>query len=104
MPREDDSLNQDEIAQALLSLTGWALAEDGRSIHRSFRFDSFAAAFAFMTACAIEAEKMDHHPDWSNSYRTVDVRLTSHDAKGVTKRDIALAARVDAHAEKEVGR
>ncbi|MEM1317151.1 MAG: 4a-hydroxytetrahydrobiopterin dehydratase [Pseudomonadota bacterium] len=101
MPRENDSLSEDEIALAILSLNGWALAEDGQSIHRSFRFDSFARAMAFMTACAIEAEKMDHHPDWSNSYRTVDVKLTSHDAKGVTKRDIALAALMDAYAEKE---
>ncbi|MEN0039731.1 MAG: 4a-hydroxytetrahydrobiopterin dehydratase [Pseudomonadota bacterium] len=101
MPRDDDSLTEDEIAQALLSLTGWAFAEDRRSIHRSFRFDSFTRAMAFMIACAIEAEKIDHHPDWSNSYRIVDVKLTSHDAKGVTKRDIALAALMDAYAEKE---
>lgn len=102
MARADDGLNEAEIADALCQLSGWLPADDGRSIQRSFRFDSFASAFAFMTACAIEAEKLDHHPDWSNSYRTVDVRLTSHDIKGLSKRDIALAKRMDFHAGRDV--
>ncbi|EFL89560.1 4a-hydroxytetrahydrobiopterin dehydratase [Ahrensia sp. R2A130] len=98
MARPDDSLDEAAVAEVLSSLSGWTLADDGRAIHRSFRFDSFASAFAFMAACAIEAEKLDHHPDWSNNYRTVDVTLTSHDIKGLSQRDFALAARMDFHA------
>jgi 4a-hydroxytetrahydrobiopterin dehydratase len=77
---------------ALKNLPGkWILAEDGKSIHRSFKFKTFAEAWSFMSHVALLAEKTDHHPDWSNSYNKVDITLTSHDAGGVTKRDLALA-------------
>jgi 4a-hydroxytetrahydrobiopterin dehydratase len=69
----------------------WALAKDGKSIHQTFKFGSFAEAWSFMSRVALLAEKMDHHPDWSNSYDKVEISLSSHDAGGVTKRDVALA-------------
>ena len=79
-------------AAALENLPGkWALVEDGKSIRQSFKFKSFAEAWSFMSHVALLAEKMDHHPDWSNSYNKVEISLSSHDAGGVTKRDLDLA-------------
>ena len=79
-------------AAALQNLPGrWTLAEDGRSIRQSFKFRSFAEAWSFMSHVALLAEKMDHHPDWSNSYNKVEISLSSHDAGGVTRRDLDLA-------------
>ena len=72
----------------------WKLAADGRSIHQSFKFKDFAEAWSFMTRVALVAEKMDHHPDWSNAYNKVEMTLSSHDAGGVTERDIKLAAAI----------
>ncbi len=69
----------------------WTLAADQKSIQQSFKFKTFAEAFSFMTHVALLAEKADHHPDWSNSYNKVDITLSSHDAGGLTKTDIALA-------------
>jgi len=69
----------------------WALAADGKAIHQSFKFKDFAEAWGFMTRVALLAEKMDHHPDWSNGYNKVEITLTSHDAGGVTERDLAVA-------------
>ena len=83
------------LEQAVASLDGWTIAEDGKSIRRSFRFPDFNAAFAFMTRVAMQAEKLDHHPDWSNVYRSVDVSLSTHDAGGVTSLDIELARFMD---------
>ncbi|MBK7780430.1 MAG: 4a-hydroxytetrahydrobiopterin dehydratase [Ardenticatenia bacterium] len=82
------------IAAALTELPGWQLA-DGR-LHKVFAFASFVPAFAFMTAVALVAEKLDHHPDWSNSYRTVTVDLSTHSAGGVTALDVALARQMEA--------
>ncbi len=77
---------------ALENLPGkWALAEDAKSIHQSFKFKSFAEAWSFMSHVALLAEKMDHHPDWSNSYNKVEMSLSSHDSGGVTQRDLDLA-------------
>lgn len=70
---------------------GWVLAADGKSIRQSFRFKDFTEAFAFMTRIALLAEKADHHPDWSNVYNRVEISLSTHEADGVTARDIALA-------------
>jgi 4a-hydroxytetrahydrobiopterin dehydratase len=81
-------LTQDELQNLPRN---WALAADGKSIHQSIKFKKFAQAWAFMTHVALLAEKADHHPDWSNSYNKVEISLSSHDAGGVTKRDIALA-------------
>ncbi len=87
-----------EAAQlaAFLAKTGnWRVAEDGRAIDCHLRFPDFNAAFAFMTRVALLAERMDHHPEWSNVYNRVRVRLTTHDAGGVTDRDLAMARAID---------
>jgi 4a-hydroxytetrahydrobiopterin dehydratase len=84
-------LNRDELQH----LPGkWTLSEDAKSIHQSYKFKSFAEAWSFMSHVALLAEKMDHHPDWSNSYNKVEITLTSHDAGGVTKNDIDLATSI----------
>ncbi len=75
---------------------GWRLAADGKSIHQSFKFKDFAEAWSFMTRVALVAEKMDHHPDWSNGYNRVEITLSSHDAGGVTERDLKLAGVITA--------
>ncbi len=70
---------------------GWALAADKKSIAQTFKFKDFVEAWAFMTHVALLAEKGDHHPEWSNVYNRVEITLTTHEAGGVTGRDIALA-------------
>ena len=87
----------DSIREARLrDLTDWTYDEEARAIRRTFRFGDFSEAFAFMTRVALVAEKAEHHPDWSNTWNTVEIALTSHDAGGVTDRDIALATTIDA--------
>jgi 4a-hydroxytetrahydrobiopterin dehydratase len=83
------------ISEAMAGLPDWTLADDGCSIRRRFTFRNFGEAFAFMTRSALAAEKMDHHPDWSNVYKTVDVTLNTHDAGGLTALDFDLARRMD---------
>ena len=84
-----------EIQAALAGLPGWALTDD--ALEKTFTFHGFREAFSFMTRVAFEAEAMDHHPDWSNVYRRVTVRLNTHDAGGkVTARDVELARRIQA--------
>jgi len=85
MTKADTKLNDDTALP-----TGWERAGD--AIHRTFSFKSFVEAFGFMASAALVAEKMDHHPNWSNVYSTVDVTLWSHDVGGITQRDIDLAA------------
>ena len=70
---------------------GWTLSEDGKALERSYRFKDFSEAFAFLTRVAMHAEKADHHPEFTNVWNRVDFRLTTHDAGGVTERDVALA-------------
>lgn len=82
-------------AAALAELTGWQTVEGRDAIARTYQFKDFKAAFAWMTAVALVAERMDHHPEWRNVYRTVEVVLTSHDAGGVTARDVTLARAMD---------
>ncbi len=74
----------------LEEIPGWNLA--GSCLVRELRFPDFRSAFAFMTAAALAAEKLDHHPDWSNSYNLVRISLTTHDAGGLTEMDFRLAA------------
>lgn len=74
---------------------GWERVAGRDAIARKFQFKDFNAAFAFMTRVALLAEKMDHHPEWSNVYNKVDVVLTTHDAGGVTAKDIAMAKTMD---------
>lgn len=81
---------------ALAELAGWAEVEGRDAITRTFTFKDFNAAFGFMTRAALVAEKSDHHPEWRNVYRTVEVVLATHDAGGVTARDIALAKAMNA--------
>jgi 4a-hydroxytetrahydrobiopterin dehydratase len=78
-----------------LAAAGWTLAEDGKAISRSYRFRNFRDAMAWMTRAAFEAEALDHHPEWSNVYNKVEVRLTTHDAGGLTEKDISLAERME---------
>lgn len=73
----------------------WAVSSDGKTLCRSLRFSDFSAAFGFMTRVALEAERINHHPDWQNIYATVTIRLTTHDAGTLTVRDIQLAAVID---------
>ncbi|MBL8544127.1 MAG: 4a-hydroxytetrahydrobiopterin dehydratase [Hyphomonadaceae bacterium] len=82
-------------AAALARLDGWRAAEGRDAIVKEFRFKDFNAAFAFMTRVALHAEKHDHHPEWSNVYNRVDVTLTTHDAGGVTDKDVELAHFMD---------
>jgi len=84
---------------ALAALPGWTYDEAAKAIRRAFRFGDFSEAFGFMTRVALEAEKADHHPDWSNVWNKVEIALTTHSAGGLTARDTALAARIDGIAE-----
>ena len=74
---------------------GWNLSADGKALERSFRFKDFPEAFAFLTRVAMHAEKIDHHPEFTSVWDRVDFRLTSHDAGGITDRDIKLAETID---------
>ena len=78
-----------------LAAAGWEHADDGKAIAKSFRFRGFRDAMAWMTRAAFEAEHMNHHPEWSNVYNRVEVRLTTHDAGGLTAKDIELAQRME---------
>ncbi|HVY83901.1 MAG TPA: 4a-hydroxytetrahydrobiopterin dehydratase [Caulobacterales bacterium] len=84
---------------ALRELSGWRAVDGRDAIAKSYKFADFNAAFAFMTRVALHAEKHDHHPEWFNVYNRVDVVLTTHDADGVSERDVALAKFMDAAAE-----
>jgi len=82
-------------SDAIKSLNGWSEAPGRDAIAKTFTFKDFNAAFGFMTRAALIAEKMDHHPEWFNVYKTVEVTLSTHDAGGVTELDIKLAAAMD---------
>lgn len=86
-------LSADAVQVGLDEIEGWALLDE--KLHREFRFKSFVAAFGFMTSAAIEAEKMDHHPEWFNVYNKVSVDLTTHDAGGITELDFQLAKKMN---------
>ena len=80
---------------ALAKLSGWAEVPGRDAIAKTFTFKNFSEAFGFMTRAALVAEKLDHHPEWFNVYKTVDVTLSTHDAGGVTERDVKLAQAMD---------
>lgn len=84
-------LSREERTQALAELPAWQHDDDRDVIHRTYTFEDFNQAFGFMARVALRAEALDHHPDWSNVYRTVQVELTTHDAGGLTAVDIELA-------------
>ena len=77
-------------------LPAWSLAEDRDALCRSFRFRDFPEAFGFMARVALLAEKQDHHPEWSNVWNRVEIALTTHDAGGLSERDVTMAAAIDA--------
>ena len=89
-------LTQAERDAALADLSEWTLRADGLAIEREFRFADFSAAWAFMARVALLAEKHDHHPEWSNVYNRVAITLTTHDAGGLSARDVAMARAIDA--------
>ena len=90
------TLNESQIREALTALPDWVYADN--AIKKSFKFKNFSQAWAFMSRVALAAEKMDHHPDWSNGYNKVDVSLSTHDAGGVTEKDIKLATSIEKYA------
>ena len=91
-----EQLSEDERTAALDTLDEWDYDEARDALTRRFVFSDFVEAFGFMTRVAILAEKADHHPEWSNVYNRVDVLLTTHDAGGLSARDVALAGAIDA--------
>lgn len=90
-----DKLNPAARKEALNTLDGWQDHAERDAIQKTFTFSDFNEAFGWMTRAALIAEKMDHHPEWFNVYKTVDVTLSTHDAGGVTNKDIELAKAMD---------
>ncbi len=88
-------LSEAERAESLALLPHWTTVEGRDAIRRSLAFTNFTAAFAFMTRVALVAEKVDHHPEWSNVYNRVDILLSAHAAGGLSSRDLALAQAID---------
>jgi 4a-hydroxytetrahydrobiopterin dehydratase len=82
-------LSQADIDSELRKLSGWSIRNE--KLHKEFQFESFNQAFGFMTRAAMEIEKMNHHPEWFNVYNKITIELTTHDAGGITKNDVALA-------------
>lgn len=92
---KQEKLSDAAITEALEAIEGWARSRDGIAIEKTFTFKSFREAFGFMTEGALAAEKFNHHPEWFNVYNRVDVRLTNHDAGGVSELDVKLATAMD---------
>lgn len=90
-----EKLSSKDMMTKLEALDGWSATADGLAIERTFKFAGFAQAFGFMAECALFAEKIDHHPEWCNVYRTVEVRLTTHSVKGISNLDFELAGFMD---------
>ena len=94
-----EALNEEERADALDALPDWDYDEARDAITRTLQFGEFAEAFGFMARVALVAEKRDHHPEWTNVWNRVDILLTTHDAGGLSERDIELAQAIDAMLE-----
>ncbi|MFM5884380.1 MAG: 4a-hydroxytetrahydrobiopterin dehydratase [Novosphingobium sp.] len=88
-------LSDPEIAAMLAEFPGWDLRGDGVAIERTLEFGDFNQAFGFMTRVALYADKVDHHPEWSNVYNRVQITLTTHDAGGLSTRDAAMARAIE---------
>lgn len=88
-------LDPNAVQQNLAQLSGWGISTDRRAIEKGYLFDTFSAAFSFMTQVAFLAERADHHPDWRNVFNRVDIRLTTHDRNGLTQKDFDLAHAID---------
>jgi len=93
------TLEHAERKKALKDLDGWTEAIDRDAITKTFRFVDFENAFAWMARIALQAEKMNHHPEWTNVYNRVDVTLTTHDKGGLTTRDVEMARHMNTEAE-----
>jgi len=93
-----EKLTAAERAAALAELADWREVDGRDAIQRSFKFADFNAAFGFMTRVALKADRMDHHPEWSNVYNRVEVTLSTHEADGLTARDVELARFCDSAA------
>jgi len=91
-------LTQAEIAAALVKLPGWKVVK--AKLHREYKFPDFIHAFGFMATCATAIQAMDHHPEWFNVYGTVKIDLSTHDAGGITQKDIELAKLLESVAKK----
>lgn len=98
--QKPERLNDAARAEALKDLSGWFHDDLSDAITRELKFRDFRQAFGFMTQVALAAEKLGHHPDWSNSYGRVVITLSTHDAGGLTEKDIALARIIDALVER----
>lgn len=92
------ALKGDERLAALSALDGWEEVLDRDAIAKTFTFKNFNQAFGFMTRIALLAERMDHHPEWFNVYKTVEVTLTTHDANGLTELDLRMAKAMNRYA------
>jgi 4a-hydroxytetrahydrobiopterin dehydratase len=90
-------LSDAEVASLLAEFPGWTLREDGKAIVRSFKFRDFNQAFGFMTRVALYADKADHHPEWFNVYNRVEITLTTHDADGLSARDVAMVRAIEGY-------
>jgi len=88
-------LSETDRTEALGNLPGWDYRADEKAIRRTFKFSDFSEAWAFMTRAALLAEQIDHHPEWFNVYNRVEVKLTTHDADGVTRLDIQMATAME---------
>lgn len=93
-----EKLSPERVEQALAELAGWSRVDGREAIRKAFRFADFSAAWGFMSRAALLAEKMDHHPEWSNVYNRVEVVLSTHDAGGITEADVKLARAMDGFA------
>ena len=98
MSDRPSKLSAEALDAALAELEGWSLEEGGLAIEKKFTFADFNQAFGFMSRAALLADKIDHHPEWFNVYNRVNVRLTTHDADGVTALDIETAKAMNAYA------
>lgn len=92
---KQEKLTEEAIHEALAALDGWSRSDDGIAIEKRYKFKTFREAFGFMTEGALAAEKFNHHPEWFNVYNRVDVRLTNHDAGGLTELDFKLAGAME---------
>ncbi len=90
-----EKLSPEQVDEILSDLKGWRKVENRDAIAKTFKFKDFSEAFGWMTRAALQAEKMDHHPEWFNVWNRVEVTLTTHDAGGVTRLDLKLAAQMN---------
>ena len=95
MSDRPSEITEQDRSKALTGLSGWTYDADAKAINKTFQFADFSEAWAFMNRAALLAEKMDHHPEWFNVYNRVEVKMTTHDADGVTSLDIEMATAME---------